>query len=68
METNRNNDANIDEDLTYKQLVKQGLIALIKSKHKGFDDSVYESMLQNFSLLKDDDGIYHIVTPTPGAQ
>lgn len=67
MEINRNNVVNIDEDLSYKQLIKQSLIALIKSKHEGFDDSVYESMLKNFSLLKDDDGIFHIVTPTSGA-
>ncbi|WNW00941.1 hypothetical protein RRF68_08015 [Tenacibaculum sp. HL-MS23] len=63
METNKNNDLNFDDELTYKLLVKQGLIALIKSKNEGFDDTIYDTMLKNFALLKDEQGEFHIVTP-----
>ena len=50
METNKNTDINIKEELGYKQLVREGLIALIKSKYEGFDDTFYEAMLKNFGL------------------
>lgn len=64
METNINSVLNFNEELGYKQLVREGLIALLKSKYEGFDGTFYDAMLKNFALLKDEKGVFHIITST----
>lgn len=54
------------EASNYRKLIKLQLISLIKTKYEGFDDVLYESMLKDFSLLKDENGVFHIIIPTIG--
>ena len=54
------------EESIYSSQIKQQLIYLIKTKYEGLEDILYESMLKDFSLLKDDNGVFHIIIPTIG--
>ncbi|WP_275315267.1 hypothetical protein [Tenacibaculum bernardetii] len=54
------------EESNYSTLIKQQLILLIKTKYEGLEDVLYESILKDFSLLKDDNGVFHVIIPTIG--
>lgn len=65
MKINSNNFKEQEESI-YSSQIKQQLISLIKTKYEGFDDVLYESILRDFSLLKDSNGVFHIIIPTIG--
>ncbi|MDB0601778.1 hypothetical protein PL373_11580 [Tenacibaculum maritimum] len=61
-----NNNFKEQEESNYNALIKQQLISLIKTKYEELEDILYESMLKDFSLLKDENGVFHIIIPTIG--
>lgn len=65
MKINSNNFKE-EKESNYNTIIKQQLISLIKTKYEGFDDVLYESILRDFSLLKDNNGVFHIIIPTIG--
>lgn len=65
MKINSNNFKEQEESI-YSSQIKQQLISLIMTKYEGLEDILYESMLKDFSLLKDEDGVFHIIIPTIG--
>lgn len=65
MKINSNNFKE-EEESNYNELIKQQLISLIKTKYEGLEDVLYKSMLKDFSLLKDDNGVFHVIIPTIG--
>ena len=65
MKINSNNFKE-QEESNYNTLIKQQLIYLIKTKYEGLEDVLYESILKDFSLLKDDNGVFHVIIPTIG--
>ncbi|OCK42243.1 hypothetical protein BA195_11505 [Tenacibaculum soleae] len=65
MKINSNNFKEQEESI-YSSQIKQQLISLIKTKYEGLEDVLYESILKDFSLLKDENGVFHIIIPTIG--